>query len=82
MVVSSGEASVAEAEACNEEKEPVGVVNKGPSSLVEAKHIEVLSMEATGSASVDIVRQVQHAHEAQQAADARIEARLIVAHAR
>jgi hypothetical protein len=37
--VSSGEAAMAEAIASNEEKEPVGVVDKGPSSLVEAECI-------------------------------------------
>jgi hypothetical protein len=81
-VACSGEAAVVEAIACNEEKEPVGVVDEGPSSLVEAERIEVVIMAATGYASLDVVIHDQHEHEAQQAADARIEARLIVAHAR
>jgi hypothetical protein len=56
-VVFSGEATVAKAVASTEDKEPVGVVDKGPSSLVEAKRIEVVSME-------DVVRHMRQAQEA------------------
>jgi hypothetical protein len=81
-VVSSGEVAVAEAVARSVEKEPIRVVYKGPSSFVEAERIHVVNMAAIGSTSVDIVRQVHQEHKAQQPADAHIEARLIVAHAR
>jgi hypothetical protein len=81
-VVSSGEAAGVEALVGSEEKEHVGVVDKEPSSLSGVERIEAFSIAAGGAASWDIVKQVQQAHEAQKAADARIEARLIVAQAR
>ena len=81
-VVYSGEAVVVEAVVGSEEKEHVGVVDKGPSSLSGVERMEAVSITAAGAASGDIVRQVQQAQEAQKAADARIEARLIVAQAR
>jgi hypothetical protein len=78
-VVSSGEAAVVEAVVDSEEKEQVEVLVKGPSSLLGVERMEAVNIAAHGAASWDIVRHVQHAHEAQKAADARIEARLIVA---
>jgi hypothetical protein len=59
-VVSSEEVDVVEAKACSKEKKPVGVVDKGPSGLVETERIKVVSMAAIVSASVDIVKQEQH----------------------
>jgi hypothetical protein len=50
--------------------------------LVGVERIEAVSIAAASAASGDIVRQVQQAQEARKAADARIEARLIVAQAR
>jgi hypothetical protein len=81
-VVSSWEADVAKAIVGNEETEHVGVVDKGLSSLVGVERIEVVNIVATGAALVEIVRQVQQAHKAQHAADARIKARRIVDQAR
>ena len=60
----------------------MGVADKGPSSLSGVERMEAVSIAAAGAASGDIVRQVQQAQEARKAADARIEARLIVAQAR
>jgi hypothetical protein len=63
---------VVEAIVSSEEKEHVGVVDKGSSSLVGVERIEAVSIAAAGAASGDIVKQVQQAQEAQQAAGARI----------